>query len=138
MIAWRVYSLRRWQPTIMWFCFMFMHVSIDTMKNYLNSVSVVRLGLVMSTSCCLVIRFTNTIVGLALSNSIKSNLMLGLGRNFWLVHGGRKNHQVTITFMENDENTLINSEKMKVDGHSLVLIFHPSTNFKRNTGGLVQ
>jgi len=32
------------------------------------------------------------------------------------------NHQVTITFMESQGNTLINSEKMKVDDHALVLI----------------
>ena len=42
--------------------------------------------------------------------------------NFNVNHAGRKNHQVTITFMENDGNTLINSEKMKVDEHALVLI----------------
>ena len=33
-----------------------------------------------------------------------------------------KNHQVTITFMENQENTLINTEKMRADEHALVLI----------------
>jgi len=33
-----------------------------------------------------------------------------------------KRHQVTITFMENQGNTLINTEKMKVDEHALVLI----------------
>jgi len=42
--------------------------------------------------------------------------------NFNVTHAGTKNHQVTITFMENQENTLINTEKMKVDEHSLVLI----------------
>ena len=31
-------------------------------------------------------------------------------------------NQVTIAFMENQGNTLINAEKMKVDEHSLVLI----------------
>jgi len=34
----------------------------------------------------------------------------------------KKNHQVTITFMENQANTLINTEKMIVNEHSLVLI----------------
>jgi len=34
----------------------------------------------------------------------------------------QNNHQVTITFMEYQENTLINIEKMKVDEHALVLI----------------
>ena len=42
--------------------------------------------------------------------------------NFNVTHAGTKNHQVTITFMENEENTLINTEKMKFDEHSLVLI----------------
>ena len=42
--------------------------------------------------------------------------------NFNVNDDGRKNYQVTITFMENQENTLINSEKMKVDDHALVLI----------------
>jgi len=42
--------------------------------------------------------------------------------NFNITHAGTKNHQVTITFMENQENTLINTEKMKVDEHSLVHI----------------
>jgi len=38
-------------------------------------------------------------------------------------HAGTINHQVTITFMENQQgNTLINTEKMKVDEHALVLI----------------
>jgi len=42
--------------------------------------------------------------------------------NFYMAHAGTKNHQVTITFMENQENTLINTQKMKVDKHALVLI----------------
>ena len=42
--------------------------------------------------------------------------------NFNVTHAGTKNHQVTITFMENQGNTLINAEKMKVDEHALVLI----------------
>ena len=33
-----------------------------------------------------------------------------------------KKHEITMTFMENDGNTLISSEKMKVDEHALVLI----------------
>jgi len=39
-----------------------------------------------------------------------------------VTHAVRKNHQVTLTFMENEENTMINTEKMKVDEHALVLI----------------
>jgi len=39
--------------------------------------------------------------------------------SFNVTHAGTKNHQVTITFMENEENTLINTKKMKVDEHSL-------------------
>ena len=42
--------------------------------------------------------------------------------NFNVTHTGTKNHEVTITFMQNQENTLINTEKMKVDEHELVLI----------------
>ena len=42
--------------------------------------------------------------------------------SFIVTHAGTKNHQVTITFMENQGNILINTEKMKVDEHSLVLI----------------
>ena len=42
--------------------------------------------------------------------------------SFNVTHAGTKNHQVTITFMENQGNTLINTEKKKVDEHSLVLI----------------
>ena len=42
--------------------------------------------------------------------------------NFNVTHAGTKNHQVTTTFMEKQENTLINTEKMKVDEHALVLI----------------
>jgi len=39
-----------------------------------------------------------------------------------VTHAGTKNHQVRITFMENQGNILINTEKMKVDEHALVLI----------------
>jgi len=39
-----------------------------------------------------------------------------------ITHAGKTNNQVTITFMENQENTLINIEKMKVDGYALMLI----------------
>jgi len=42
--------------------------------------------------------------------------------NFNITHVGTKNHQVRITFMENQRNTLINTEKMKIDEHSLVHI----------------
>ena len=42
--------------------------------------------------------------------------------NFNVTHDGRKNYKVTITFMENDGNTLIKSENMKIDEHVLVLI----------------
>ena len=42
--------------------------------------------------------------------------------NFNITHVGTKEHQVTITFMENQENTLINTEKMRIDEHALVLI----------------
>ena len=42
--------------------------------------------------------------------------------NLNVTHDGTKNHQVTRTFMENLGNTLINTEKMKFDEHSLVLI----------------
>jgi len=45
--------------------------------------------------------------------------------NFNATHAATKNHQVTITFMENQGNILINTEKMKVDEHSLVLIKNP-------------
>jgi len=37
-------------------------------------------------------------------------------------HGGRNNYQVSLTFMENQGNTLNNIEKMKVDEHTLVII----------------
>ena len=40
--------------------------------------------------------------------------------SFNVTHAGTKNHQVRITFMENQGN--INTERMKVDEHSLVLI----------------
>jgi len=42
--------------------------------------------------------------------------------NFNVTHAGTKNHQVTRTVMENQGNTLINTEKMKVDENELVLI----------------
>jgi len=42
--------------------------------------------------------------------------------NFNVTHAGTKNPQVTITFMKNQGNTLINTEKMRVDEHALVLI----------------
>jgi len=42
--------------------------------------------------------------------------------NLNVTHAGTKNHQVSITFMENKENTLIITEKMRVDEHVLVLI----------------
>ena len=42
--------------------------------------------------------------------------------NFNVTHAGTKNHQVTRTFMQNQENTLINTKKMNVDEHELVLI----------------
>jgi len=37
--------------------------------------------------------------------------------NLNVTHAGTKNRQVTITFMENQGNTLINTEKMKVGEH---------------------
>jgi len=43
--------------------------------------------------------------------------------NFNVIHVGTKNHQVPRTFIENEGNTLITTEKMKVDEHALVLIF---------------
>ena len=42
--------------------------------------------------------------------------------SFNVTHAGTKNHKVTITVMENQGNTLINTEKMKVDEHALVFI----------------
>ena len=42
--------------------------------------------------------------------------------NLNVTHAGTKNHQVRIAFMENQKNTLINTEEMKVDEHALVLI----------------
>ena len=44
-----------------------------------------------------------------------------LFHDFNVTYAGTKNHQVTIIFMENLENTLINTEQMKVDEHALVL-----------------
>jgi len=42
--------------------------------------------------------------------------------NLNVTHAGTKDHQVTVTFMENQGYTLVNTEKMKVDEHALVLI----------------
>ena len=42
--------------------------------------------------------------------------------DFNVTHIRTKNHQAAITFMENQENTLINTEKMRVDEHEVVLI----------------
>jgi len=42
--------------------------------------------------------------------------------NFNITHAGTKNHQITVTFMQNQGNTLINTEKIKLDEHALVLI----------------
>ena len=50
--------------------------------------------------------------------------MKTLLHNFNITHVARKNHQVTITFMENQGNTLINTDNMKVDEQALVLIIN--------------
>ena len=42
--------------------------------------------------------------------------------NLNVTQADTKNHQVTITFMENQKIILINTEKMKVDEHAFVLI----------------
>ena len=42
--------------------------------------------------------------------------------NLNVTHADTKKHQVTITFIANQGNTLINTEKIKVDEHALVLI----------------
>ena len=42
--------------------------------------------------------------------------------SFNVTQADTKNNQVTITFMENQVNTLINTEKMRVDEHALVLM----------------
>jgi len=42
--------------------------------------------------------------------------------NLNVAHAGTKNHQVRITFMVNQGNILINTKKMKVDEHALVLV----------------
>ena len=42
--------------------------------------------------------------------------------NLNITHVGTKNQQETITFIDNQENTIINTEKMEVDEHALVLI----------------
>ena len=39
-----------------------------------------------------------------------------------VTHVARNNYQVTLTFMENEGNSLLNTENMKVDEHTLVLI----------------
>ena len=39
-----------------------------------------------------------------------------------VTHGGKNNYQVTLPFMNNQGNTLNNTEKIKVDEHTLVLI----------------
>jgi len=39
-----------------------------------------------------------------------------------VIHGGRNNYQVTLTFKKNQGNTLNNTEKIKVDEHTLVII----------------
>ena len=64
--------------------------------------------------------------------SLKTNCSINLSIPKWyentpfhnlnITHAGAKNHQVTITFMEKQGNTLINTEKMKVDEHALVHI----------------
>ena len=42
--------------------------------------------------------------------------------NLNVTHAGIKKHQVRITLMQNQGNILINTEKMKLDEHALVLI----------------
>ena len=42
--------------------------------------------------------------------------------NLNVTHAGTKKHRVIITCMENQENTLINTEKMKVDEHHWCLL----------------
>ena len=42
--------------------------------------------------------------------------------SFNVTHAGAKNHQVTRTVMEDQGNTLINTEKMEFDEHALVLV----------------
>ena len=42
--------------------------------------------------------------------------------NLNVTHADTNNHQVSLAFMENQENTLMNTEKMKVDEHALVPI----------------
>jgi len=39
-----------------------------------------------------------------------------------ITHASRNNYQVTLTFMENQGNSLINTENMKVGDGTLVLI----------------
>ena len=42
--------------------------------------------------------------------------------NLNVTHAGTRNHQISITFMENKGNILNNTENMKLDEHALVLI----------------
>jgi len=42
--------------------------------------------------------------------------------SFNVTHAGTENDQVRITFMENQGNILINTAKMKVDEHEVMLI----------------
>jgi len=51
-----------------------------------------------------------------------------LFRNSNITHGHTNNYQVTLTFMDNPGNSLNNTEKMKVDEHTLVLIKKDCTN----------
>ena len=37
-------------------------------------------------------------------------------------HGGRNNYQISLTFMENQANQLNDTEQVKVEEHTLVLI----------------
>jgi len=37
-------------------------------------------------------------------------------------HGGRNNHQISLTFMGNQGNPLNDTEQVKVEEHTLVLI----------------
>jgi len=48
--------------------------------------------------------------------------------NFNVTHAGRNNHQVTLTFVENQGKSLINTEKMKFDEHALVLLKNKNKN----------
>ncbi len=48
--------------------------------------------------------------------------------NFNITHGSTNNYQVTLSFMDNQGNSLNNTKKMKVDEHTLVLIKTDCTN----------